>query len=415
MNEEQVSNRIKSRSISCSSEVCCGCGACASICPKDAITQFIDSNGYLLYKVNKEKCVNCGLCLKVCPIQGEKPVNLPVEAFAACSKDKESRKNAASGGVFAAIAAFLLKQGWTVWGAAYENEQSNNVVHTKVSTIKDLPKLQGSKYVQSKTENVFYEIKQDLEKGKKVLFSGTPCQVAALKNYIGKYQNGLVTIDLICHGVPNAEMFNHYIAALEELHMGNISQFSFRDKSFGWGMNASAILTSKNGKEKKIVIPSKNSSYFNLFLNSQIYRQSCYKCPYAQMSRSGDITIGDYWGIEKEHPELLKKGNMLKEEGISCVFINSEKGLRLIQECGQNITLYKTTPKKIAAHNGQLNTPSQKPSNYGDILNQIRLSGFLKLEKERKKELGLKYWINILSARIPKKLKKQLKNVISKL
>lgn len=409
-----VKNKL-GKSVIPDAKMCCGCGACFTICPQKAITIREDVNGYMLCGIDENRCINCGLCIQVCPIQGPQNVQHPLEAFAACNQNLKERKRAASGGIFTAIASVILKQGGIVWGAAYDSNRCDHVVHMNISNITELERLQGSKYVQSDTTEIYNAIKNELETDKNVLFSGTPCQVSALKNFLKKNYEKLFTIDIICHGVPNAKMFHDYIHALEKIYNGQVDNFSFRDKAFGWGMNASVTIITPFGKKRKVVIPSKNSSYFDLFLQAKIYRESCYHCPYAQMGRVGDITIGDYWGIEKEHPDFLKKKEINEEDGISCILINSQKGKVLFEKSKHMLQLYDTVPEKIAAHNGQLKASSKKPNNYDEILNRIHLDGFIKLQYDQKKRLGIRYWVNIIKARIPTTIKRKIRKLLFKI
>ena len=407
---KNFSETTKQKVISERKEDCCGCGACLAACPQGAIALEQDEYGFLWYHVDDKKCIHCGRCVSLCPIQGKQPVQKPGEVFGAWSKDGDLRRSSASGGVFAAVAKNALERGWTVWGAASKKDFPGTVVHMKIEDQKDLSRLQGSKYVQSDTRDVFCQIRGELTEGKQVLFSGTPCQVAAVKQYAGKYGENLYTIDLICHGVPNGEMFSDYLKALENIYGGKVSRFTFRDKTLGWGLNGSAVFNFPGGKIKKIIIPDKNSSYFTLFLQSKIYRESCYQCPYAQMERAGDLTIGDYWGVEEEHPEWLKAKNFCEAEGISCILVNTKKGKELLAQSQERLNLLPSKPQKVAAHNGQLRGPSKKPGDYDQVMEYVRTEGFERLERNLKRSLGHKYWLNLLKAKMPQKVKKFIKS-----
>ena len=277
--------------------------------------------------------------------------------YVAVSNDKHQIKKSASGGIFAALATYLLSLGGVVYGASLKHENGKFVVfHREVTSIKALHELQGSKYVQSDIGNCFKEIRNHLSSNRIVLFSGTPCgtpcQCAGLKAFLRKDYSNLFLVDIICHGVPNQQFFNDYID-FEFSKLRGIKHFLFRDKSKGWELRG-RIDYDKN-KSKTIVAGS--SSYYSLFLDAQIYRENCYSCKYANDHRPGDLTIGDYWGIQNEHPELIGEKFNIKD-GISCIISNTDKGEHLLAEVKEYITLEKSTYEKVARRNAQLCHPS---------------------------------------------------------
>ncbi|MCM1270585.1 MAG: Coenzyme F420 hydrogenase/dehydrogenase, beta subunit C-terminal domain [Ruminococcus flavefaciens] len=280
-----------------------------------------DDCGYLYPKIDAQKCIGCNRCKNVCAFQNIDEKNNSIKTLVAVAKDNGILGCSASGGVFGAFGKAVIKDGGCAVGAAYDTNFS--VKHILIDTEDSLEKLQGSKYTQSYIGTIFRKVKKKLqESDNTVLFSGCPCQVAGLKSYLGKEYANLITIDLICHGVPSNKMFKDFIKTFEKREKVTVANFNFRDKSLGWGIN-SAIETD-NGK-KITVNSSSANSYISYFLDGSIYRENCYKCKYANYYRTGDITIGDYWGIDKEHPELVKSGAIDTKKGVSVLIINTEK------------------------------------------------------------------------------------------
>lgn len=391
---------------------CCGCGSCINICPTNAIIMNNDEFGFNYPIIDEDKCIGCGLCKKVCAYQSDDKGNLPITVYAAASKESNSLKKSASGGIFFEIAKAILKEGGIVVGCSMEAENKNlHPCHIIINSEKDLIKLQGSKYVQSDTKFIFKEIKKNIEIGNKVLFSGTPCQSAALKKYLGnKEYDNLYLIDIICHGVPSNSMFKDYISFYNEILCANIKNFYFRDKSCGWGLRA-RVVYEKNGKELSKVVPMQFSSYYALFLQSEIYRENCYSCKYANEYRFSDLTLGDFWGIEEVHPEYLNSncGKLDKEKGISCILVNSDKGMRLIQYIKDSITLYESEFQKVAKNNGQLIKPSEKGKNRDKLLKTYSEKGYAGLDDLYYNLLGKKRYIYFVWNLIPYKIRKLIK------
>ncbi|MBE6149304.1 MAG: 4Fe-4S dicluster domain-containing protein [Firmicutes bacterium] len=392
-------------------EKCCGCGACANICPKNAICMVEDEYGFVYPQIDETKCIKCGLCSKVCAYNEQKKMIESQESYMAVSKNEEILINSASGGVFFSIAKNIIEKKGVVFGCSMENDVDGNMepCHVKVTDINGLKKLQGSKYVQSNIKQIYKEVKQELINNKFVLFSGTPCQVSALKSYLGKLdQEKLYTIDLICHGVPSSRMFKDYIKYLEHKNKIKITGFKFRDKSKGWGLFAKISFIKGNKKVEKI-FPCISSSFYQLFLDSLIYRKNCYSCPFAGNNRIGDITIGDYWGIEQEHAEYFKKYKLNSAKGISCAIINNTKGKKLIDEFSQGLLILESEFEKIQMHNKQLNKPSEYNSNRELVLKLYKNNGYGSVDKWYKKNKGIEYYIKRMWYFLPYNLRKIVK------
>lgn len=220
---------------------CCGCGACMNICPKTAIHMEKDEYGFLYPRIDVGKCVECGACKKVCAFQNEPARRQPQRVYAIASKNNDLVTNSASGGLFATMAMYVLEHGGCVYGAIMQHEEHElHIRHACCETKEDLYRFQGSKYVQSSLGNIFKDIQMKLKNDILVLFSGTPCQVDALKLFLKKEYSNLLTVDIVCHGVPNEQIFNDYIHYIEKKIGGEIREFKFRDKSLGWGYNLTA-------------------------------------------------------------------------------------------------------------------------------------------------------------------------------
>lgn len=375
-----------------SSNNCCGCSACVDICPVNAITMNTDNNGFLYASVDKDSCIECSKCIKVCQYLTEAEKNIPIEAYASACRNKDSLKKSASGGCFYSIAEEILCAGGAAIGCAYSHSNNTlSVQHILTRSSSELYQLQGSKYVQSDTVGIFNLVEEEAKKGIPIVFSGTPCQVAACKLFLGKKYENVFFADIICHGVPSQSLFKSFVTFLEKKRGAKIVSIVFRDKDNGWGLNGSIIFKKGNNQYKK-KIKSGGSSYYSLFLNAQTYRDSCYECKYASNKRVGDITLGDYWGIEKIHPEYLNTngGILNKIAGISCILINTEKGKELIDKYGKNLILLPSSYEHIAEYNTQLRRPSRKGANRDTILEIYSTQGYDQLEKWFNQSIGPK-------------------------
>lgn len=337
-------------------EKCSGCGLCAKLCSERSIIIIPNELGYLHPTVDKNTCIDCSLCVKMCVIANPHKLVNPQKTYAAIREDKEKIALSSSGGVFAAVSEFVLHQSdkWVAVGCSLdENLFAKHIVVDKASSLK---RLYGSKYVQSNTTEIYGKVKEWLDSEASVLFSGTPCQVAAVQRYTKNHPR-LYTMEIICHGVPNYEMFNSYLDMYDKK---NIKAFYFRDKGQGWSYNNKIIYY--NGNEKKI--NHRMSSYMTYFLKGETYRDCCYKCPYASPKRCADITIGDFWGIMQSRPDLKEKIEI--EKGVSCVLVNTSKGLSLIKRT--RLKLYEVEYSIIRNKNSPLNNPSTHSSNRNKIL-----------------------------------------------
>lgn len=309
---------------------CCGCTACYAICPKGAITMQEDGEGFKYPAIDKSKCIDCGLCCKVCPLDKKlENVITPAVSFACTAKDENFVKQSSSGGVFPLLANMFAEQQAVIYGAAFDNNWK--VKHIRVDDIGELKKLYTSKYVQSDMGYSFKQVKHDLDTGKEVLFAGTPCQVAGLKSYLSKEYNNLTTVDFICHGVPSPAVWESYIKEKAVNLNSKIIDISFRNKKDGW-KNFGFMFKTRDGKE--IYERAGDNIYMQGFLKDLYLRASCYDCKFKTLNRASDITLADFWGVEKVLPE------METAKGVSLCWASSEKGKNILIEVLEQ-TVYK--------------------------------------------------------------------------
>ena len=341
---------------------CTGCLACYNICPTDSITQITNSEGFIYPQKNLTSCVNCGLCEKTCPIITPHSINktLTPTAFAGINKNEKIRTESSSGGIFTAIAEKIINNGGFVFGAKFDSDFS--VIHTYTDNIAGLSDFRGSKYVQSKIGNSFRECKKLLDSGRQVLFSGTPCQIGGLKNYLQTDYQNLITVDLICHGAPSPLLWQKYIHSQSANR--EISRINFRDKSCGWKNFSVALYFSNNQVEKKVF---HNHEYMKLFLKNVCLRSSCYNCDFKGINRISDITLADFWGIQHEFPELDDN------KGTSFVIAQTHKGKEII--CSLDNCIMEEIPlEKGAKYNPPLvksvDCPISRTSFFTDMITE---------------------------------------------
>ena len=320
-------------------EDCCGCTACESICGRNVITLIPDHEGFLYPQVDSSKCVDCHLCEKVCPIITRKNGISEREYqqfYAVRHKDNAILMNSSSGGAFSAIAQAILGKGGVVYGATYDG---NMVVrHVGVYNNDELWKLRGSKYVQSDIRGIFKEIKSFLTMGRCVLFSGTPCQVDGLKNYLRKDYEHLITIDLVCHAAGSPLLFQNYIDYLEAKLKGRITWINMRDKTkWGWSHNFLQSVNTENGV--KSYQDDGVIKWWSIYYSHLTNRPACHECLYTNYRRPGDITLADFWDDEQKRPELMS------DKGTSLTIVNSDKGRRILESI-KDLSLWEITKEE---------------------------------------------------------------------
>lgn len=320
---------------------CNGCSVCAAVCPKNCITMTPDELGFLYPQVDENLCINCGLCEKACPVfNGSEPETTP-KAYAVKNIRENIRMQSSSGGVFTAVAEKILADGGVVFGAAF-NDDFKAVEHIPVETGEGLRKLRGSKYVQSRIGDSYEKAKRELEKGRKVLFTGTPCQIGGLLSFLKKDYENLFTQDIICHGVPSPSVWGKYVELREEKAGAKTTFASFRAKNTGW-VKFSMLMKFENGKE--YTQPLSDDLFVLGFLKNIYLRSSCYDCAFKTIYRQADITLADFWGVWNLHPE------MHDDKGTSLVITNSEKGECLINSIANQLEIIETDVSEAVKFN----------------------------------------------------------------
>lgn len=397
---------MNKKDVSLKKEECCGCGICAEQCPVKAIKMQEDAYGFFYPKIEKDICIECGRCIAKCAFVHYKQfMNMTSnEVYAAAVKERPLIDLSASGGIFAGLAKLFISEGGVVFGAAWQNDFT--VKHIGIDSINDLSKLQGSKYIQSDIHECLEEIEKKVKTGRPVLFSGTPCQVATVKSYIGSNYSNFYTIDLICHGVGSNMLFQEDIAYLENKYKSRIKAISFRSKSKGWG--TSGDITLEN--HRSVAYSAVNSPYYYYYLGNAIFRDSCYHCPYATGERVGDITIGDYWGIETAHPDV----QFDIDRGVSCLLVNSHKGVILFNKSRNLFSLYNSSFAKISERNGQLVSSCKMPDARSVIIHKYMTGGYTELVKYWEKTTLHRRVLLTAKNLLPKKLKVKIKQLIGK-
>ena len=311
---------------------CCACSACANSCPKQCISMQADEEGFLYPHIDKTYCVNCGQCEKVCPIIN-KPSTFPVlETHSAKHRNAEVKLKSSSGGMFTALAEVILKEGGVVFGATFNKKW--NVVHSYAENIEDLDKLRRSKYVQSDIGKTYQQAKQFLELGRKVLFTGTPCQIAGLRNYLGQEYQNLLTAEIFCHGVPSPKVWQKFLE--QNTQKNKLSAIDFRHKSFAWDASFLKISYTDGTslpRSPKLLSPILLANqgflwrrFYRLsFWISNLYeRPSCYLCHFKGLRKMSDFSMGDLWGVKKTYP------NQYDPKGTSVLLVHTPKAQQIL-------------------------------------------------------------------------------------
>ena len=296
---------------------CCGCHACYNSCPQKCISMHSDVEGFWYPVVDLESCTDCAICEMVCPVSCKETVDNHPLAYACKNKDDEIRNQSSSGGVFTVIAESVIANHGVVFGAGFDGEF--NVVHSWTDSIDGLSNFRGSKYVQSCIGETYKQTRGFLKQGRRVLFSGTPCQIAGLRSYLGKDYDALICLDIICHGVPSPLVWKQYRSMLANNQV--LKAISFRDKTFGWKRFSLRFTYNNDNEYLKDLI---SDGFMQGFLQNVFLRPSCYHCSFKTINRHSDITLADFWGIEKVLPRFDD------DKGTSLILVNSSKGKAML-------------------------------------------------------------------------------------
>lgn len=353
---------------------CCGCTACASICPKQCIQMIEDKEGFLYPQIDTTVCVDCGLCEKVCPVLHPVQAKERPAVFAAINNNSIIREQSSSGGIFTLLAEQTIQKGGVVFGACFDKKW--NVVHRYTETLGGLSVFRGSKYVQSDMGTSFQDAKHFLEQGREVLFSGTPCQIAGLKNYLRKSYSNLFTVDLVCHGTPSPDIWRKYLleTICKRLDLKNtknlnvddyISTICFRTKENGW-KKYHVRFKYKNGEVESI--PFYRNPYMSVFLSNLSLRPCCYSCPAKLYQIQSDMTLADFWGVNEVYSE------MDDDKGCSLIFVNNKEKLELIHSLDCKIK--RQSIDNAIKYNPCILSSVKKPGNRNFFFFVYRMKGF---------------------------------------
>lgn len=333
---------------------CCGCWACVQQCPKQCISMQVDEEGFLYPDVDTSTCIDCGLCEKVCPVINQKEERIPLQTFAAKNPDEEVRTQSSSGGIFSLIASYVIKRNGIIFGARFNDKWE--VIHSYTDTESEIHKFRGSKYVQSQIGSSYNQAKTFLKQGRIVLFTGTPCQIAGLRLFLGKDYDNLLTMDFICHGVPSPGIFRKYLQEATNDNISNIKRINFRDKSKGWKKFCFLMEYEQSDGSKKTMIQQLDKNPFRKgFLSNLYLRPSCHKCPAKSLKSGSDITIGDFWGIQNVLPEFDD------DKGTSVIIANTSKGDKLLNKL--NIDKQVSDYDTIKSYNSSICHSPEIPAN----------------------------------------------------
>lgn len=386
---KEIDNSVDNNTIDLRYSDCVGCGACVAICNKNAITLKQNANCTSIPFIDKEKCVSCRRCETVCRknINQEQHKNFDKEAYIAYNKEAGLRSKSASGGIFSALASNFIENGNIVCGAAFcMDEKTGRLVlkHKIASTKEQLIPILKSKYVQSDCDDIYSQVAKELKNNKKVLFSGTSCQIDGIYRYletckIPKYN--LTTVDLICHGTPDRQLFNDYLQFLEKKYEGEVIDFLFRKKVNGKSLYVITAKVKNNNNIKEVTIPMEKSSYYRFFMECENYRDECYYCKYSSINKPSDITLGDYFEAKDDYPQLFESSHLKGINDISCIIVHTDKGKSLLNNNKDNLYLYQVDVDKVQASHGELCKPHMYTGTRNKMLKCYNNKGYEGIEK----------------------------------
>lgn len=350
---------------------CSGCGACVHICPAYAIEFEKDREGFYYPDINSDKCINCGLCEKTCPIlRLQVPKAVSPVAYASQNSNEQVRSCSSSGGIFSLLAEEIISFGGIVVGCAM-TEDCYAAEHKVISNESDLQEIRGSKYLQSRSDLVYPMVKEALENGKQVLFSGTPCQVMGLNAYLSNVNTeNLVTVDIICHGAPSPTVWEKYVKHWEKIKQSKVVSVQFRNKKKGW-RPYSLVLSFENGEEYSAVCT--NDLYCRGFVGDYFLRRSCYDCHAKGEYHSSDITLGDLWSIQHIC------AHMDDNRGTSLVLLNSTKGEALFSAIKRKLECQQVDFGESVNHNPSYYRSSSRRVNRECFMKNIHKKSIINL------------------------------------
>ncbi len=326
----------------CETELCTGCSACASACPYGCIAMAPDSEGFVRPAVDEKRCMDCGLCVKACPVLNARPTHGMPRAYAAKNRNETIRAVSTSGGVFTLLAQQMLEEGGVVVGAAFDADF--RVEHQIIENPQLLPRLRGAKYAQSDVRGVFPRVKAFLAEGRQVLFSGTPCQVAGLKSYLGREEPGLLLVDMVCHGVPSPAVWESYLDWRSTQSGEGLRPIAvnLRSKDHGWRAYSADIRWPYG---KSYLGTRREDPFLRAYEGDLCLRPSCYRCANKGLTRCADFTLGDFWGVG-EHVS-----SMDDDRGTSVVLVHSEKARQWWEKLAHTLSVQEVDARRCMERN----------------------------------------------------------------
>ena len=347
---------------------CCGCAACAQICPVGCIVMKDDAEGFMYPEAEAEKCIQCGECNSVCPVLNRhKGCDRFSQAFAAINLNESTREKSSSGGIFSLLAEKTLEKGGVVFGAAFDANY-RSVRHIGIEKSEELDKLRESKYLQSGTTDAFQQVRSYLENNRSVLFSGTPCQVEALLSYLAKPYDNLFCVDLICHGTPSPMIWRCYLDSICSNNT-EIRKVSFRDKEESW-KKYSLVIKTDSGEHR---MTCSEDPYMKAFLSNLSLRPSCYSCPFKTVERASDMTLADYWGIENTDPGFDD------DRGVSLVITHSEKGNAMLEKLSAEAVIKQSDISNALKYNPSIIASPYEPHKRSYFFRHVNSMPFSRL------------------------------------
>ncbi|MHB8129762.1 MAG: Coenzyme F420 hydrogenase/dehydrogenase, beta subunit C-terminal domain [Mobilitalea sp.] len=375
-------------------EDCCGCTACENICPTKSILMKCDEEGFFYPQIDQKRCTDCGLCKEVCAFQNGYSVsqNLVIPyVYAAKHINEKVRMNSTSGGVFSALSDYIIDKNGVVFGVSFDSDM--NVIHQMAITKAEVEKFKGSKYVQSDLRKVYQEIKKLLVNGRLILFTGTPCQTAGLISYLEKINTvNLILCDIVCHGTPSPLMWREHISSMENKEKDKIIEYYFRHKVQGWHAHNEMIIYNNGKKDYDSILSQKHQELYN---SHNILRPACHNCKYTNLHRPSDITIADFWGIERCLPDFDDN------KGTSLVLVNTSKGQQLYEEIKRNLIYRESNTRDCLQP--QLQYPTKKSEERDEFWEDYNRKGYNYIIK---KYTSYKY---------KNRIKKVIKNFLQKI
>ena len=392
----------------CTALDCVGCGVCVSVCPQRCISMEENKEGFLYPVIDIEKCINCGLCEKKCP-QNMAHNTETSKFYMAWHKNREILMKSSSGGVFSALANWILDRDGIIVGATF-NSKTREVSHELINEYRQLDELRLSKYYQSKTEHIFPLVREQIKQGKLVLFTGTACQIAALNSFLGKLDiKNLITLDVLCHGVASKKVVEEYIKSKEKEYGKKIIDFRFRVKEGkeGWEAGSGTRMKLFFTDGTSVTQDKYTDTYFVGFNSNIFLRESCYNCKYCGQERIADFTAADFWGVTNKR---VSKQQLY--DGVSVLLVNTDKAKKILPDLSNTLNVVDIDPMEAIPYNRAFERPNSRPEERASFFELLEKKGF----DGAVKQLNSRYYRNITIKKILKKILPNgvYKNLINK-